>query len=263
MADFWENLFGKKSADGEVRFNEGDFLLNAATGGIWGTAKGTYQTGNVGQAALNAYTPLGALNYATGNMGADNAAAINAASQQQMQREDQNAANLTAAGQQAQTGLSPYAQAGADAISMQRALAGLDGPDAQQAAIAQLQQSPAFLAQIQQQEQGILANASATGGLRGGDVQAALAQNRGQTLTDIINQQMAQYAGLAGAGQNAATNQGQFGLAGAGSAANFNSLAGQAQAGGTIGAQAAQTAGRNQAVNLGLQAASIGAGAIL
>ena len=78
--------------------------------------------------------------------------------------------------------LAPYMQAGQGALGAQQALLGLGGPEAQKAAIAQLEQSPQFQAMVQQGETGILQNASATGGLRGGNTQAALAQFRPQML---------------------------------------------------------------------------------
>ena len=91
--------------------------------------------------------------------------------------------------------LAPYMQAGQGALGQQQALLGLAGPEAQAAAIAQLEQSPQFQAMLQQGESAILQNASATGGLRGGDTQAALAQFRPAMLSQLIQQQMAQLGG--------------------------------------------------------------------
>lgn len=127
--------------------------------------------------------------------------------------------------------LAPYMQAGQGALGQQQALLGLGGPEAQQAAIAQLEQSPQFQAMVQQGEEAMLQNASATGGLRGGNTQAALAQFRPAMLSQLIQQQMSSLGGLAGMGQ-----QGAMGLAGMGQqgAANVGNLLGgigQAQAG--------------------------------
>jgi hypothetical protein len=94
--------------------------------------------------------------------------------------------------------LAPYMQAGQGALTAQQNLLGLGGPEAQQAAIAQLESSPQFQAMMQQGESAILQNASATGGLRGGNTQAALAQFRPQLLSQLIQQQMGQLGGLAG-----------------------------------------------------------------
>lgn len=109
------------------------------------------------------------------------------------------------------SGLGQYQEAGTDALAMQRALAGLDGPEAYQAALAQIESGPQFAAMYQQTENALLQNASATGGLRGGDIQGALAQMRPQILAQLVNQQFGQLGGLAGAGQSAAGGLAQLG----------------------------------------------------
>lgn len=142
----------------------------------------------------------------------------------QQQLEEQRAANAAALQQQSPYaevgmtgvgGLQGYQEAGTAALAQQRALAGLDGPQAQAAAIAQLEASPQFQALAQQSEEAILANASATGGLRGGNVQGALAQNRQILLSSLIEQQMQRLGGLAGAGQAAAGGIASLGQAAA------------------------------------------------
>jgi hypothetical protein len=107
--------------------------------------------------------------------------------------------------------LAPYMQAGQAALGQQQALLGLGGADAQRAAIAQIEQGPQFQAMVEQGETAILQNASATGGLRGGNTQAALAQFRPQMLSQLIQQQMAQLGGLSGAGQQGAMNVASLG----------------------------------------------------
>lgn len=103
--------------------------------------------------------------------------------------------------------LQPYVQAGTGAIGAQQALLGLGGPGAQQAAIDALQQGPQFQALTQQGENAILQNASATGGLRGGNAQAALAQFRPQVLSNLIDQQYSRLGQMAGLGQASAAGQ--------------------------------------------------------
>jgi len=127
--------------------------------------------------------------------------------------------------------LAPYMQAGQGALGQQQALLGLAGPEAQQAAISQLEQSPQFQAMVQQGETGILQNASATGGLRGGNTQAALAQFRPAMLSQLIQQQMAQLGGLSGMGQQAAGGVAGFGQQGAQNVMGQLGAIGQAQAG--------------------------------
>ena len=62
-------------------------------------------------------------------------------------------------------------------------------------------------------EESILANASATGGLRGGNTQDALARFRGDTLNSVIANQLAQYSGLVGIGSGATDAVSKFGAA--------------------------------------------------
>ncbi len=127
--------------------------------------------------------------------------------------------------------LAPYMQAGQGALGAQQNLLGLGGPEAQQAAIAQLEQSPQFQAMVQQGETGILQNASATGGLRGGNTQAALAQFRPQMLSQLIQQQMANLGGLAGMGQQSALGAAGYGQQGAQGVMGQLGAMGQANAG--------------------------------
>jgi hypothetical protein len=86
------------------------------------------------------------------------------------------------------------------------------GQAAQQQAISQLEQSPMFQALARQGEEGILQNASATGGLRGGNVQGALGQFRPALLNQQIQQQLSTLGGIAGLGQNAAAGVGNAGI---------------------------------------------------
>jgi len=96
--------------------------------------------------------------------------------------------------------LQPFQQAGAQAFEQQQAIAGLRGPEAQRAAIAQIEQGAGFQAQVQAGEEALLQRASATGGLRGGNIQGALAQFRPQMLQQAIEQQYGRLGGFAGAG---------------------------------------------------------------
>jgi hypothetical protein len=152
---------------------------------------------------------------------------------------------FTKAGETALGGLQPYAQAGAPALGQQQALLGLQGPQAQQQAISALQASPQFQALQQQGENAILQNASATGGLRGGNVQAALAQFRPQILSSLIDQQYGRLGGIAGAGlgvtsdivtrgQAAAAGQASSGLQSASNIGNLFGNQGAALAGGQM-----------------------------
>lgn len=120
--------------------------------------------------------------------------------------------DFSRAGTSAIQGLDPFAAAGAPALSQQQALLGLRGPQAQQASISAIERSPAFQAQVRQGEEAILQAASATGGLRGGNVQAALAQFRPQMLQREIDLQYGRLGGLTTLGAGTTQNIAQLGL---------------------------------------------------
>ena len=93
----------------------------------------------------------------------------------------------------------------------------------------------------EQGENAILANASATGGLRGGNVQSSIAQFRPQLLSSMIDTQYNRLGGIANAGQASASGQAQMGQQ---SSANISGLLGDqgaAQAGNALAQGQAQT----------------------
>lgn len=103
--------------------------------------------------------------------------------------------------------LKPFIDAGTGSLDAQRGLIGLRGDEAQAAAIEDLRTSPEFGALVTEGENAILQNASATGGLRGGNVQAALARFRPAVLSDLINRQYERLGGITAMGQASATGQ--------------------------------------------------------
>lgn len=130
--------------------------------------------------------------------------------------------------------LKPYVGAGNQALTGQQDLLGLNGENPQQAAIAALQRSPQFTAMQQQGENSILANASATGGLRGGNTQAALAQFSPQLLSQLIDQQYSRLGGLTSLGQNAAAGVGNAGMQTGNAVSQLLQQQGAAMAGGAL-----------------------------
>lgn len=110
-----------------------------------------------------------------------------------------------------QQNFAPYLSSGTDALGGITELLGLGGVDAQSSAINGLQSSPAFSSIIQNGENAILQNASATGGLRGGNTIDALSRFRGDTLSSLINSQLSNLGGLANMGMGSAGQLGQFG----------------------------------------------------
>ena len=130
--------------------------------------------------------------------------------------------------------LKPYADAGLSSLSGQQDLMGINGTKAQQAAIGNINNSAEMQTYLQQGENAILQNASATGGLRGGNTQAALAQFRPQLLNQLINQRYQNYAGMTSLGQNAAAGTGNAGMQSASNISNLYQQSGAAQAGAAL-----------------------------
>ena len=126
-----------------------------------------------------------------------------------------------------QKALGPYAQAGERSLERQETIAGLRGPEAQAEFIKEIEGSPAFEATARQGESAILQNASATGGLRGGDVQGALAQFRPQLLAQFISREYDRLGGLTQIGQSSAAGVGAAGLQ---TGQNISGLLGEAGA---------------------------------
>jgi hypothetical protein len=130
--------------------------------------------------------------------------------------------------------MKPYVGAGAGAISQQQAILGLGGAEAQQKAISQIEQSPFFQSMAQQGENAMLQQASATGGLRGGNMQAALAQFRPGLLNQMVQQQFTNLGGLTQIGQASAAGQAAQGMQSAGAVGDLLAQMGAAQAGGIM-----------------------------
>lgn len=152
--------------------------------------------------------------------------------------------------------LEPYVKAGTDALGAQQDILGLGGATKQQQAINALQGSPTFQALTRQGENAILQNAAATGGLRGGNTQAALAQFRPALLNQQIQQQLANLGGLTNIGQASAAGQASAGQA---SAANIGSLL-QQQGAALAGGQIAKSGVQRQAFSDLLGIGGIAAG---
>jgi hypothetical protein len=142
-------------------------------------------------------------------------------------------------------------------------LTGANGAPAQQAAITGLQSNPLYTTSMNLGQQAILANASATGGLRGGNMIANLGYLPGQILSNVMQTQIGnlntslngqigllngantavgQWGGLAGLGENAAAGTGNAAMQ---TGNNITSLLGQQ---GAIGA-GATLAGANAFTN--------------
>ena len=130
--------------------------------------------------------------------------------------------------------LQPYVAAGTGALTGQQDLIGLNGAAPQQSAIDALKASPAFTSMQTLGENRILANASATGGLRGGNVQGALAQFSPQLLAQLIDQQYTRLGGMTSIGQNAAAGVGNAGMSTGNNITQLLGNVGQAQGGAAL-----------------------------
>ncbi|KQN92120.1 hypothetical protein ASE90_05170 [Sphingomonas sp. Leaf67] len=105
----------------------------------------------------------------------------------------------------------PYLSAGTGALSQMSGLLGLGGGDQQTAAIDALEASPMFGSLVRNGEEALLQNASATGGIRGGNTQRGLADFRSDVLSQLVQQQLANLSGLAGMGMGATGSVAQLG----------------------------------------------------
>jgi hypothetical protein len=131
--------------------------------------------------------------------------------------------------------LKDYTEAGIPALEQQQTLLGLKGPEAEQAAIARLTGGETFKALAAQGENALLQQASATGGLRGGNLQAALGQFRPQLLSSLIEQQYGRLGGMTSLGQRSAAGVGAAGMETGTNIANLLGQQGSAEAGGILG----------------------------
>ena len=131
--------------------------------------------------------------------------------------------------------LQPYTEAGLPALEAQQAFLGLQGPEAERAAIERIRGGETFQALASQGEEALLQRASATGGLRGGNIQGSLAQFRPQLLSSLIEQQYGRLGGMTQLGQRSAAGVGAAGMETGVNVANLLSQQGAARAGGELG----------------------------
>ena len=152
--------------------------------------------------------------------------------------------------------MQPYVQSGTGALQGQNDLLGLNGFDKQQGAIGNIENSPFFKSQYQQAENALLQNAAATGGLRGGNFQEVLADNRSNMLFGNVQQQLQNLSGASANGQSAAAGLGGQGLQFGQNIAQGYGDIGQAKA----GYQLAKGQINSGLLNFGLKAGSMALG---
>ena len=135
--------------------------------------------------------------------------------------------------------LEPFREGGVKAVGAQQDLLGLNGTGVQQTSLDALKASPLFQMLFGTATEGVLSNASATGGLRGGNAQRSLYDAGEDTFTQVIQQQLENLGGLSSAGLSAAGTGGALGGNAADTIAQLFGNKGVAQAGGILGSAAA------------------------
>lgn len=193
-------------------------------------ARMTYVAAAVGAAALAAGAYSASQQSKSANKAADSQTASAQAGIAQQDKQFQVVQQL----------LSPYVTSGNHALTAQNDLLGTNGSDAQAKAIAALQASPAYTSQLAAGSNNILQNASATGNLRGGNTQAAVAKFAPQLLASTIQQQYGNLAGMSSLGENAAAGTGNAALATGNQITGLLQQQGAAQAGNAIAQGKAQ-----------------------
>lgn len=151
--------------------------------------------------------------------------------------------------------LDPYSQAGLGGLQSYLAMLGQSGPEAQQQAISGLEQTPGYQAQLQAGQRALLQNASATGGLRGGNVQQGLAEFGSGLFGNYYNQQLDRLNQLQGQGLQTQSNLANLRVGQAANISNQLNMMGQSQGQGILAQQAAKQQGMS---NLGSAVGGIG-----
>lgn len=128
----------------------------------------------------------------------------------------------------------PFLDTGTAALGGYGDLLGLNGDETQAGAVDALRASPLFQSLYDTGEEAILANASATGGLRGGNTNNSLARFGRDTLADVIQRQLSNLGGLISTGSGAAGSVGQFGANASQNIGNYLTQGAQAQSSGIL-----------------------------
>jgi hypothetical protein len=156
--------------------------------------------------------------------------------------------------------LDPFEALGTAAAGQQGDILGLHGAGAQGSIIDQLKASPMFQSLFRTGQDTILNNASATGGLRGGNIIDHLANFGSDTLAQVIQNQLQNLQPLSQQGLQATEFGGQLGAQNAGALAGLDTGAGQANSGAILNKAAVTNNMFSGIQKLIMQAVSAGAG---
>lgn len=137
-----------------------------------------------------------------------------------------------------ESNFNPFITGGQQAFGQEGDILGLHGGGAQQSIIDQLKASPLFQSMFRTGQDTVLNNASATGGLRGGNTASSLANFGSDTLAQVIQQQLQNLSGVSQQGLSAAGQLGSFGAQNANSIADLLVGSGKANAGSILNGQA-------------------------
>jgi hypothetical protein len=175
----------------------------------------------------------------------------------------QDAANIQAEGAQTaeqginrrfditQEGLQPRIDAGNQAAGEQLALLGLSGQEAQNEAFQAFNASPGQKFIRDRAQKNLLRSAGSMGGIGGGNIRSALVEQGAGFAQQDFNNQFGRLGQIAGQGQNAATNVGQFGATAANQAGNAAIAQSEARASGILGGQQAESQFRSDVLGVG------------
>jgi hypothetical protein len=150
-----------------------------------------------------------------------------------------------------QAGLQPRIDAGNQAAGEQLALLGLSGQEAQNEAFQAFNASPGQKFIRDRAQKSLLRNAGSMGGIGGGNIRSALVEQGTGFAQQDFNNQFGRLGQIAGQGQNAATNVGQFGATAANQAGNAAIAQSEARASGILGGQQAESQFRSDVLGVG------------
>lgn len=135
---------------------------------------------------------------------------LGGATQALQQGQEQGLQFLGGATEQAVSPLQGFIDPGQRSIDLQADLSGANGPQAQAAAFAAFQQDPGTQFLAQEQEQALIRNAAATGGLGGGRIRQALQRNAFSRAQTDLQRRIGNLQGISGQGLQAAGQVGQL-----------------------------------------------------
>lgn len=135
---------------------------------------------------------------------------------------------------EAQNRFAPIIDQGTAAFNQQADLTGVNGDDKLAGALEALKNSSFYKTLFDSGEEAVLQNASATGGLRGGNTERGLADFGADTFAQALQQQLANLGAIASPGISAIGQLSGFGAQNAANAGNIFGQQGAATAGGIL-----------------------------